>query len=226
VHDGTDATDASGAAGPAGLKVSGTFLAVPPSVPGAAAAAASSKYSAMNDAFTIPAAASPSMPLPPPSGPKPHRTAPAPTTAASTLAAEASASSTSDSGDGMPTADLIARAKAKRLQLRQAHIAPDYVPSEGAQFRGAKDFKKAEEAIRKGSDGDDDSDDGTEAADALRLKFTAQGACSQLLLLCRTRWPWLHLWITETSSWLVSFWGTRKKNFATWFVRSSRVVEQ
>jgi hypothetical protein len=85
----------------------------------------------------------------------------------------------------VPDADLIARAKAKRLQLRRAHIAPGYVPSESAEFRRVKDYKRAEDAIKKGSGSEGSESDGAE--DDLRLKFGPSGVSLRSVPLRRTQ---------------------------------------
>lgn len=84
-------------------------------------------------------------------------------------------SSSSSSEDDLPNAEMIAKAKAKRLQLRRAHIAPGYIPSETPQFKGVMDYKRAEDAVKQGSD-DEGSGSGEEAADDVRVKFAAGGA--------------------------------------------------
>ena len=86
------------------------------------------------------------------------------------------AAAVTDSEDDIPDADYIAKAKAKRLQLRQAHIAPDYVVSDSMHLRRAKDYKKQEDAVKQGSDEDGESGGDGDAGDELRLKFTAEGA--------------------------------------------------
>ena len=192
---------------PTGGSSSGTrHSAMPDTFTASAAAAEPAAPAAPLQPDAAPQAAAPAraMPLPPPSGPNPGRvngaaphpahtassqvngrTGPAGASAASNAAAPTGADAKSamqqDSGsddDGaIPAADFIARAKAKRLQLRHAHIAPDYIPSESAAFQRVKDFKKAEDAVKKGS-GSDESDDGAEAADDARIKFGANGARS------------------------------------------------
>jgi hypothetical protein len=84
-----------------------------------------------------------------------------------------SSGSSDGEGDGVPDADLIARAKAKRLQLRRAHIAPGYIPSESAEFRRVKDFKRTEDALKTGSGSEGSESD--EPEDDLRLKFGPSG---------------------------------------------------
>ena len=85
----------------------------------------------------------------------------------------------------MPTADVIAKAKAKRLQLRQAHLAPDYVPSEGRSLRGLKGIRKKEDALGGGSEGSgSEGDDGDGDDDGLRVKFSAGGAPQPCLRAC------------------------------------------
>jgi hypothetical protein len=75
-----------------------------------------------------------------------------------------------DDGDfTIPTAELIQKAKEKRLRLRGAKMAPGYVPSDHPDFKTLKEFKRSEDAIKKGSD-DDGSDD--EPEDDMRLKFS------------------------------------------------------
>lgn len=74
-----------------------------------------------------------------------------------------------DDGFAIPNAELIQKAKEKRLRLRGAHMAPGYVPSDHPDFMALKDFKKSEDRIKKGSD-DDDSED--EPEEDIRMKFS------------------------------------------------------
>lgn len=163
-------------AGPAVLKISGSFRSN---------VSAKSHESAMPETFKLPAQANTaSHGIPPPSAP------PAPPSVGSSRSAAADTSGAakgtskqgaagsnaeegqSDDDDGdfcIPTAELIQKAKEKRLRLRGAHMAPGYVPSDHPDFKPLKEFKKTEDAVKKGSD-NDSSDD--EPEDDIRLKFS------------------------------------------------------
>lgn len=83
----------------------------------------------------------------------------------------------SDDDDGdfsMPTAAFNQKAKEKRLRLRGAHMAPGYVPSDHLTFKPLKDYKKTEDAVKKGSD---DDGSGEEQEEDMRLKFSGGMCC-------------------------------------------------
>ena len=109
------------------------------------------------------------MPLPPP----PRDPTPAaPAVPAAPAAAEGGPGGAENDEDGaFPDARLIALAKQKRERLRHASMAPDYLPSESGAFRGVAEFKRCEDALRKGSD-DEGSDD--EAEEHMRVRFKGE----------------------------------------------------
>jgi hypothetical protein len=58
-------------------------------------------------------------------------------------------------------------AKAKRERLRQAHLAPDYIPLGGAAALASADFKQSEGAVHSGSD--------DEQEEHIRMGFLSAG---------------------------------------------------
>ena len=164
------------------LKVSGSFRA-----PQATDTIAHT--SAMPDSFkaVLPSANLAAMPLPPPPRPLSKPAKPreqrwdrerVKDEHTGSVAAPATGEDSDEDGD-FPGAKMIQLAKQKRERLRHAQMAPDYVPSESGVFKAAADFKKAEEAVRRGSD-DDGSDEDVE--DGMRMKFS--GAASRAHYLC------------------------------------------
>ena len=156
---------------------------------------AKSHESAMPETFKLPVQANTdTIAIPPPSAPpvpsKSSRAAAADTSGAAKRAYKPGAPGSmpeedqSDEDDGdvcIPTAEQIQKVKEKRLRLRGVHLAPGYVPSDQPDFKQLKDFKKTEDAIKKGSDDDDSAD---EPEDDIRMKFSGGARRSVSLAGC------------------------------------------